>query len=112
MSIKDQILNAKDSRLESVEVPEWGCVVFVPVVTLEDMEGFQKGEGAGEVARMAAFCIRDAEGRRIFTDTDAPALARKSVAAVNRVIEAFNRINGFAEDPAKNSPTTPASASA
>lgn len=106
-SIKDQILDAKDTHLEAVEMPEWGCTVYVPLVTVEDMEGFTKSEGPHAVARMAAFVIRDAEGRRPFTDDDAPALAKKSVAAVNRIIGAFNKLNGFTADPAKNSEPTP-----
>jgi hypothetical protein len=110
-SIKDKILAANDNRLEPVEVPEWGVTVFVPLVTLEDMEGFQKSDGPNAVARMAAFVIRDADGSRPFTDDDAPALAKKSVAAVNRIVSAFNKLNGFGDDPAKNSETTPASAS-
>lgn len=111
MSIKQQIISANDSRLEPVEVPEWGCVVYVPVVTVEDMESYQKSDAPNATGRMAAFVIRDADGSRPFSDDDAPALAKKSVAAINRVIAAFNRLNGFGEDPAKNSETTPASAS-
>lgn len=106
MSIKDEILNAKDNRLEPVDVTEWGVTIYVPLVTLEDMEGFTKTEGPNATARMAAFVIRDEQGRRVFTDDDAPALAKKSVAAVNRVINAFNNLNGFvAENPEGNSPT-------
>lgn len=112
MNIKDQILNATDSRLEPVEVPEWGCTVHVPVMTIEDMQQFQNGEGANDVARMATFVIRDEHGQRIFSDDEAPLLAKRSVAAVNRVIQTFNRINGFDEDPSKNLPATPTSVSA
>lgn len=111
-SIKEQILAAKDARLDPMDVPEWGCTVYLPVVTVEDMEGFKTADGPFATARMAAFVIRDADGRRVFTDDDVPALAKKSVMAVKRVVEAFNKLNGFdAEDPAKNSGTTPDSAS-
>ena len=111
MSIRDTILAANDNRLEPVEVPEWGVTVYVPAVTIEDMEGFEKSEGPHAAARMAAFVIRDEKGERVFTDADAPALAKRSMAAVNRIIAVFNRLNGFAEDPAKNSGTTPGSGS-
>src|SRR4051812_21328519 len=103
MSIRDQILAANDSRLEPVEVPEWGCTVYVPVITLEDVPEVERAEGKAE--RLAAVIIRDAEGKRVFTDQDAPALAKKSMAAVVKVVEVFNRVNGYAKDaekPAKN----------
>lgn len=111
MSLRDQILSSADTRLEPVPVPEWGCTVFVPVVTVEDMEHHQKGSGPNTLARMACFVIRDEQGQRIFTDADAPAMAKRSVTAVNRIITKFNEINGFTEDPAKNSLTPQGSAS-
>lgn len=103
MSVREQILAALDNRLEPVEIPEWGVTVYVPVITLEDVPLIQKADGKPE--RVAAVIIRDSEGKRIFTDEDAPALAKKSMAAVTRVIDAYNRVNGHdkdAEGSAKN----------
>ncbi len=112
MSLRDQILSANDAALHPVEVPEWGCTVYVPVLTLDDDAAVKKAAAAADTRVAAAvFAIRDADGRQVFSDDDGPALARKSMAVVNRVIAAFNRVNGFGEDVEKKSPTTPASAS-
>lgn len=105
MSIRDQILNAKDTRLEPVDVPEWGCTVYVPVLSLEEMQESIEMEKASKngFATTAVNAIRDAEGRRVFTIADVPALAKKSMAAVSRINLKFNQINGLVRgDDEKN----------
>jgi hypothetical protein len=104
MTTKEQILNASDAWLEPVEVPEWGCTVYVPVLTIEDVTEMSKVAKviADPNVAAAVFILRDAEGRRLFTNAEAPALARKSMAVLNRVISKFNEINSIGENPAKN----------
>lgn len=112
MSLRDNILSAKDNRLEPVEVPEWGSTVYVPVLTLGDREEIKRLSNSEDNAVMSAiFAIRDADGNRVFTEADAPALQQKSLRVINRVVGVFLSVNGLNEDAGKNSPTTPASGS-
>lgn len=96
MGLRDTILAAEDAKLARVGVPEWGVTVYVPVMTLgeaDQLKGLTEGENA--MGRMAAYIIRDENGARMFTDDDAPILAMKSLTAMRRIIEAFNRHNGI-----------------
>src|SRR4051812_36487048 len=107
VTIRDQILSAPDTRLEPVEVPEWGCTVFVPVLTIADQAEMARlaktSKSADPNVTAAIFVIRDADGRRVFSDEDAAAVAVKSLAVFNRVVAKFNEINGLAgDDPRKN----------
>lgn len=121
MSLKDIILNAQDCPLEPVDVPQWNTTVYVPVLSLADLDDLRKiaaskADDTSAGAAMAVRVIRDENGDRVFSDDDAPALAKKSAKVVNRVIEAFNRHNGIGQqaqdDAAGKSQTTTASDSA
>jgi hypothetical protein len=46
-------------------------------------------------ARFAVLTICDADGVRLFTDSDAKQLGEKSAAALDRVFAVAQRLNGF-----------------
>jgi hypothetical protein len=95
MNLKQTILNADDTRLEPVEVPEWKATVYVPVTTIAEAERLQgMTKGSDSFARMAANIILDEDGKRVFDDGDIPALSKKSLAALSRVLDRYNAING------------------
>ena len=100
MSLKDTILAAQDHKLEPVPVPEWGCTVYVPLLMLEDAEQLQKIKN--DHPKLAAFIIRDEQGNRVFSDDEAVALNQKSLNAFNRILNAYNKLNGHGEDAGKN----------
>ena len=104
MLIKSDILNVSDTPLVPVEVPEWNGRVNVPVLSLAELDDLAKIQHAGgnSNALMAARIIRDSAGQRIFTDDDAPALARKSGKAILRILQRFNEVNNLAEDAAES----------
>ena len=97
--IRERILAADDSALHAVEVPEWGCTVYVRAVTVAEVDAIYKNDADGEmtVAMLAARVALDEQGRRIFSDADVPALETRTIWAVQRVLEAFNALNGDAE---------------
>ncbi|MGE5611147.1 MAG: hypothetical protein ACM359_17990 [Bacillota bacterium] len=104
MSLKDTILGANDTKLEPVSVPEWNATVYVKVMSLEEgtaIDRIAEGDDALALAKRATFIIRDEQGNRIFTEADAPALAKKSVKALRRIIDAHAKLNA-PEDPGKN----------
>lgn len=116
---KDQILEANDLKNESVDVPEWGGSVLVRTMTGADRDSFEasmvsigsdgirKPEMSNMRSKLVALTVVDDAGNRIFDAIDVPMLARKSAAAIERVFDVAQRLNGLgakAEDAAeKNS---------
>lgn len=108
MLTRDQILGAVTLRTEEVEVPEWGGTVRVAEMTGTGRDAWEqslvpteKGSApniANIRARLAAACIVDAKGRRVFTDADATALGEKSAVALDRVAKVAQRLNGLTAD--------------
>jgi hypothetical protein len=106
---RDAILAAADlAERKEVQVPEWGGTVLVRMLSgkerdrIDELAIAAKGKGKSEVnmknfrARLVAACICDAEGKRVFPESDIDALGDKSAAALDRVFEvaaAFNRIS-------------------
>lgn len=99
MLTKDAILNTNDTPLHPVEVPEWGGCVYVPVLSLAELDELAKLQKATENsnALMAVRIIRDECGQRVFGEDDAPALAKKSGKAILRVLKKFNDVNGLTD---------------
>lgn len=108
MLSRDEILGAKDLRLEPVDVPEWGGRIFVRPLTAEESDKFQRDPDALEnlTARMVAYCAVNEGGGRLFVDNDIAALAGKSAAAMRRVVAAIGKVNAMTvearEDIRKN----------
>jgi len=97
MLSRDAIISACDTKPKRVDVPEWGGFVFVRALTAGEAENLQKDKAGGFAARMAARCICDENGKRVFEDADVVALEAKSAGAMNRVILAINSLNGLDE---------------
>lgn len=106
---KTAILRASDTRIEQVDVPEWGGHVFVrtlPAMDLDDFEGenyIVKGKSVemnrrNYRARLLIRAICDEKGEPVFTLKDVDALGKKSGAAVNRVFLVAQRLNGLGGD--------------
>jgi hypothetical protein len=101
---RDQILNAIDTKIETVPTPEWGegAFVCVRVLTGEErdrLEAFTadpdrgRGQNGDARARWAAAFLCDEQGARHFQDSDVKALAKKSAVVLDRVIEAGLKLN-------------------
>lgn len=116
---KDQILEANDLQIESVEVKEWGGSVHVRTMTGADRDAFEasmittladgsrKPNMANMRAKLVALTVVDEAGNRVFDATDVDRLALKSASALERLFAAAQRINGLGaqaeETAAKNS---------
>ncbi len=105
---RDDILGADDLTREPVEVPEWGGTVFVRTMTGTERDEFEtsmfvglgkkrKENFANLRARMVALCAVNDKGERLFTYQDAEALGRKNAAALDKVFDAAQKLNGFRE---------------
>lgn len=107
MSLREDILAALDAKVVRLEVPEWKTTVFLRVMSGGERDAFetvcQPDPKTGRKslinfrARFAAIVLGDEQGNRIFTDADIPALAKKSARALDRILEAGMKHNGFSE---------------
>ena len=107
---RDAILAVVDLPMELVSVPEWGGEVNVRGLDGKDRDAFeaslvmQNGEAvnlANIRARLAALCIVDEAGERLFSDADMAALGRKSGAALDRVFSVAQRLSGMSDAAVK-----------
>lgn len=104
---KHDILNADDRKVEEVHVPEWGGSVLVRSLSGRERDEFEastidKKTGKPTMenfrAKLVALCVVDEEGRRLFeTRADVAILGNKSVAALQRVFNKAQELNGFSE---------------
>jgi len=106
---RDEILGADDLKTESVEVPEWGGTVVVRELTGSERDTWEasvvKTNGTKVTidshnmrAKLAALCIVDDAGERLFTDKEAAKLGAKSAAALDRVTDVARRLSRIGED--------------
>lgn len=109
---RDEILAADDITRELVPVPEWGGEVFVKSMSGTERDNFEasivtKRGNDAQVnlknirAKLAAACLCDENGKRLFSDADIPVLAAKSAAALQRVFEVAQRLSGIGEADVK-----------
>lgn len=99
MDLREQILAARDLDLDSLEIPEWGCTVYVGVMGADARDywtGLAQERAAQPVreqslharAIFATLVLYDADGNRLFTEADVAALGRKNFDVLDRVFAA------------------------
>ena len=101
---KDSILSSNDLPNDIVEVPQWGGSVKVRGMTAGERDRFEdmirtKGLGALR-ATLAAMCIIDEDGKRLFTDIEVNKLGDKSAEALDLVVEVASRLSGLTPEDA------------
>jgi hypothetical protein len=108
----EDILSADDLPSEDVEVPEWGGTVRVQGMTGTERDKFEasmidsKGKQKAPVdmladyrARLAAACIVDENGKRLFRSApEIKLLGGKDAKALSRVVDVASRLSGLTED--------------
>ncbi|WP_223833095.1 hypothetical protein [Streptomyces venezuelae] len=101
-------MKADDLKTEDVEVPEWGGTVRLRTLTGEQRDAFeqsmvetkggkQKQNLANFRARLIAKCVITKDGELMFSPPDIKPLGQKSAAALSRVFDACQKLNGFSE---------------
>ncbi|MFF8473880.1 hypothetical protein [Streptomyces sp. NPDC015414] len=108
----DEILAADDLQREPVKVPEWGGTVLVQGMTGTDRDRFEAGMMNDSMtgvakdkaleryrARLAAACMVDADGKRLFrSDAEVKRLGEKSAQALSRVVDVASRLSGLTDE--------------
>lgn len=117
-----QILDYDDRKTERVEVPEWGGDVIVRNLTGSERDSYeasmtiQKGDKSvpnpvGARARLVVRAAIDEDGKRLFSDNDAPKLSDKNAAVLDRLWDKIAELSGLtstaAEDAEGNSDDDP-----
>jgi hypothetical protein len=107
---RDDIMNADDTELIPVDVPEWGGTVMVKPLTGNERDAYEssnwrRGKGGvteldlrGSRARLAQMAMVDESGNRLFGKEDVEKLGLKSAHALDRVVEAARESSGIADD--------------
>lgn len=123
MGLREDILAARDGKLEPLDVPEWGQKVWIRTLSgserdaLETLiyQGNKRGGAPNIRAEFAVRCLSDEAGERLFKDNEALLLGKKSGAALDRIFEASRRLNKFdqqdVDDLEKNSAGDPSDSS-
>ena len=130
MDLAEQILQAQDLPREAVECPEWGkgqggkpVTVFVRKPSGLELDAWDNAnvrvlpDGRREPdlnnasARLLVKVLEDENGRRLFTDAQAPLLGKKAGDVLGRLFAVAVRLSGRREGDRKNSGPTPAGAS-
>jgi hypothetical protein len=119
---RDDILAQPDAQhlpREEVVLPHWDGKVYVRTLSgleRDDLEQAIADHGGIRGMRhvkafIAARCVVDADGNRLFNDDDAPKLAEKDSRPLQLIMTRASRLNGFTradiDDLAKNSDGDP-----
>lgn len=105
---RDQILKADDLKTEDIPVPEWGGDVRIKTLKGKERDAFEQSmvetKGGKQRqnlknfrARLIAKCIVTEAGELMFSPPDIEPLGEKSAAALSRVFDACQKLNGFSE---------------
>jgi hypothetical protein len=106
---KSEIFAADDKVFEEVPVPEWGGEVRIKTLTGTERDKFEadslQSKGKSKEAnlenfraRFLALCVVDEAGKPLFTSrSDIAMLGAKSVAALDRVFTAAQKLNAMSE---------------
>jgi hypothetical protein len=110
--LRNMALGAEDLTPVAVAVPEWGGTFYVRAMTGAERAAYESyvqgaGKGANETReRLVALGVCDAEGNRVFRDSDVAVLQQKSAAALDRLLDVILDVNGLsasaAEEEEKN----------
>lgn len=102
----EAILDADDLGAEDVPVPEWGGTVRVRGLSGTERDKFEESfvdpkSGAAKSlenyrAKLAAACLVNAEGKKMFrSDGEVKRLGEKNAAALQRVCDVAMRLSGL-----------------
>ena len=99
---RNAILGAADLPVRPVEVPEWGGQVFVRMLTAGERDAWEASVMASSDkdvrARLAAVCLCDEAGNRLFELEDVILLTRKSGRAMDRIFAAAVKHNAMSRE--------------
>lgn len=105
MTTKQSILDAPDRDFEVVDVPKWGKVSIL-VMSGAERDAFEQScadENKRATmenirARLLVRTLGDEEGKRLFEDSDAAALGKKSGKILGKLFDLAQKANGLSKE--------------
>lgn len=112
MNLRDQIAAAKDTQLVPVEVPEWGCQIFIRELSLGDRlrlwDAIADEANKDKIHHVytVIFCVTDEAGTPVFSLDDYDLVASKNHDVILRLGKHAAEVNkllaGAVDDAKKN----------
>jgi hypothetical protein len=103
---RDEILDANDLETMELNVPEWGGLVRISLLSASAMDAYESSltntKGRIDIkdarAKFLAEVLVDGNGKKLFTKVDIKGLGQKSTKAHARVYKAAMNFNALTED--------------
>lgn len=102
---RDQILEASDTKVEEVDVPDWGGSVCLKVMTVGERDAYENDWVKSKMTGMDNFrtrflarCLCDKQGNRLFTDKDIELLNKKSAAVMGPLWDKAMSLNKLKDE--------------
>src|SRR5688572_25748018 len=106
---REQILEADDTRYETVECPEWGGDVRLRSISGTKRDAYEQSlvEERGTSrkmnlrnarAKLIILCAIDETGRPLFTSEDLRGLGNKNAAPLDRLFDAARKLTGMSDN--------------
>lgn len=119
MALRDTILAAQDLPRESVDVPEWGCRVWLRPLMLGERDRYlhyyQRATAQEQPVHLSAMLVSlavvDEQGANVFTEGDLGLIGQKCAPVVDRLAARIQELSGLRStakaDAEKNSASIP-----
>jgi len=109
----EEILAIDDRKTEDVEVPEWEAIVTIRSLTGNERDNLEAAMvtergGVRSVnfqnlrAKLIAASAVDADGKRLFDQSQVEALGRKNSAALTKLFTVASRLSGYSESDVRD----------
>jgi len=102
---REDALDATDLDVLKVPAPKWGGSVYVRELTCAEVKRITKASRDGDdtqvIPLIACLAACDADGNRLFKDSDVDALANKGWATVEAIATAAAEFNGITKSGAE-----------
>lgn len=101
--LKKKILAANDTKVKGpVAVPEWAnAEVYIKTLSGSERDLFEESYAADKNkalrARFLVLCLCDADGERLFTDTDVSELGKRNAVVLTRLFDEAWDWNAFSQ---------------
>lgn len=98
---KSRIVAATDTKLNTVNVPEWGGEVCLKTLTGSERDSFEESYSGEKMknfrCRFLVLTLCDENGERLFADDEADVVGKKSSLVINRLFEKAWQLNAFSD---------------
>jgi len=98
---KSRIVSAADTKLDTVNVPEWGGEVCLKTLTGSERDSFEESYSGEKMknfrCRFLVLTLCDENGERLFADDEADVVGKKSALVINRLFEKAWQLNAFSD---------------